>query len=533
MGSREGRFIRVFSKVNCYEEISMKKTVMTCMVVIALLAVAGSAGAITCTVDQRPAATLLVPYFEASVGADGTLIGTGPNARDTLVTICNASSAPMIAHVNVFSERTELVLDFNIALTGFDCQSMSMAGIVTGNLPRTGFVAGTPPALRDACQRNFGAGATQSKVYPNPNGFIRVNPSSPATTLDNSLATTLYPQPAWPIGSQFAFEVLDSLDDTPDSRLCDPTPDGSVGGNGVNGVISGLIHGYVTIDHANYCNLSSPDQDVYYANDAIGMENNLFGEVIFTSGTGIPTMGGSTVNIEAATDSTITGTQNSPPFSANRPFENQTDASRARTFYGRYWTPSLEPPGCTNAGLLTSSPWNCAEGDAREPLGLKYAARWFSTTGITSNFNVWRASWDPLQDLLGTPFTDCDDELPVVSLTFFDEDENTVSQGVCPSPCTQPQFNFPLETQRVNIAGFAGATPTSAAGWVSMSFLDSSRVSGSLDQAWVEYDFQGPGAFLSASTPATQLDPSSCNPLGVTGVQVLAPVIPVVVGTGP
>jgi hypothetical protein len=67
-----------------------------------------------------------------------------------------------------------------------------------------------------------------------------------------------------------------------------------------------------------------------------------------------------------------------------------------------------------------------------------------------------------------------------------------------------------------------------------MSFFNSSGPNGGrLDQAWVEYDFQGPGAFLSASTPATQLDPSSCNPLGVTGVATIAPAIPTVVGTGP
>jgi hypothetical protein len=44
----------------------MKKTFLTCMAVVALLAIASSAGAITCTIDQRPAATLLIPYFQAT-----------------------------------------------------------------------------------------------------------------------------------------------------------------------------------------------------------------------------------------------------------------------------------------------------------------------------------------------------------------------------------------------------------------------------------------------------------------------------------
>ena len=128
----------------------MKKTLMTCLAIAALFAVAGSASAITCTIDQHPAATLLVPYFEATFAPDGTPVGTGPDARDTLVTICNASSAPMIAHVNVFNERTELVLDFNIALTGFDCQSMSMAAVLQGNLPATPVTTAHAASANDA-----------------------------------------------------------------------------------------------------------------------------------------------------------------------------------------------------------------------------------------------------------------------------------------------------------------------------------------------------------------------------------------------
>jgi len=350
----------------------MKKTLMTCLAIAALFAIAGSASAITCTIDQRPAATLLVPYFEASFNPDGTPSGTGPNARDTLVTICNASSAPMIAHVNVFNERTELVLDFNIALTGFDCQSMSMARVLQGFLPATPVTTAHVPATADACQRNPNAG-----VYSPPTvtgEYLRIRPVDTATPLDNTLATTLYPQPAWPAGSSFAFGVLDSLDETDDSVAC----------GGVDGEITNPIRGYVVIDHANYCNLSNPNDPNYYLRDAIGMENNLFGEVIFTSGTGIPTMGGSTVNIEA--DPSLAGDVNSSP--------------RIRTFYARYvGADVLCSPG--NCADFSDNPWNQGVGDQREPLGLKYAARWFSTAGVTSNFNVWRSSAGSLTDLLG------------------------------------------------------------------------------------------------------------------------------------
>jgi hypothetical protein len=384
---------------------------------------------------------------------------------------------------------------------------MSMARVLQGFLPATpittSHVPATTPNGGDACQRNSSAG-----VYSPPTvtgEYLRIRPVDTATPLDNTLATTMYPQPAWPAGSSFAFGVLDSLDETDDSVAC----------GGVDGDITNPIRGYVVIDHANYCNLSNPNDANYYLADAIGMENNLFGEVIFTSGSGIPTMGGSTVNIEA--DPSLAGDANSSP--------------RVRTFYARYvGADTLCSPG--NCGLFVTNPWNQGIGDQREPLGLKYAARWFNTGGVSSNFNVWRASAGSLTDLLGN---DCTDVEPVVTLTFFDEDENTVTSGVCPSPCTQPTFNFPLETQRRNISGFAGSIPQFAAGWVSMSFANTSApLGGTLDQAWVEYDFQGPGAFLSASTPATQLDPSNCNPLVVGGqVQTVNPAIPTVVGTGP
>jgi hypothetical protein len=79
--------------------------------------------------------------------------------------------------------------------------------------------------------------------------------------------------------------------------------------------------------------------------------------------------------------------------------------------------------------------------------------------------------------------------------------------------------------------------PTGAvAGWASLEFRNLTGTSPNgtvLDQAWVSYDFIGSAALLAASAPATQLDPSTCNPLGMpigpfpNGVQgPIAPAIP-------
>src|SRR5215470_15602188 len=173
-----------FRRVNRNEEISMKKVFIASLAVAALFAIAGPASAITCTSDQHPAATLLVPYFQVSYDITGNLVSTGIGARDTIVTIANASSAPMIAHVNVFDRYSILQLDFNVALTGFDVQAMRVSDILSGILPDTLNAKGD-----DTCQRNGSA-----NVYPDPDGFLRVRPLSPATTLDNTRATTDYSQ---------------------------------------------------------------------------------------------------------------------------------------------------------------------------------------------------------------------------------------------------------------------------------------------------------------------------------------------------
>ncbi len=139
---------------------------------------------------------------------------------------------------------------------------------------------------------------------------------------------------------------------------------------------------------------------------------------------------------------------------------------------------------------------------------------------MTTNFRVWRSSPAAPASLLAA----CKIEEPTVTLIFFDEDENTTTQGTCPSPCTNPTFNFPYETQQRNVTGFS--RPSGAvAGWVDMSFVNNSEGT-SYDQAWVDYSFEGELALESILVPGTQLDPSSCNPLYILGtVQYIYPSI--------
>jgi hypothetical protein len=156
---------------------------------------------------------------------------------------------------------------------------------------------------------------------------------------------------------------------------------------------------------------------------------------------------------------------------------------------------------------------------------LKFATRYFESAGapavFSSYFRVWRASAGTLKNLTGSSCTAVE---PTVNLSFYDEDENPIQQAgtlPCPSPCSIPPpspLNFPLETQRLRASGFTlpAAFGGSFVGWMSASFVNLGVVGnygGLLDQAWMDYEFQGAGAFVNASLPGTQLDPTTCHPL--------------------
>jgi len=523
----------------------MKKTLTYLLVVVALVALASSAMAVTCTIDQRPAATLLVPYFQVHLNADGS-VDTSSTRTDTLVTIVNASSAATLAHVVVWNRRSVHLLDFNIALTGYDIVGFSMEDVLTGNLPSTpdnGTFVG-----KDVCQRNPKAESYVSNGGPDSDGaFLRFRPSNDITGQDNTQATTQYSSPAF--GSDFASDLADALDYDANDDCDADTPDGTITGSSVPG--NGNLSGYVTIDMANYCNLSDPSNGSYWDLDAAGWENNLFGDYIIVTNSGIPTLGASTVQIEANLSSVITGTfgvilipgpaspTNTTPVSTGGSFTpflagtelqgtdfgNGGTESPVRTFYARYWE-DTDGDNFADHGLINNgdeATYMAAVfpgvtftlGDNREPLGVRYGVRYLNSGGLSSNLRVWRASADDLQDLTGGS-VDCTAKETQILATVFDSDEGTQQINGCPSPCPRTSLNFPYETQRTGVDAI-GALAVN--GWAYLNFLGGeTNVSSSkdLDQAWIDYEMSSGVAFVNASIPGTQLDPSTCHPEGLT-----------------
>src|SRR6187549_255511 len=119
---------RSVSPISCSESHSMKKLALA-LAVIGLLAVGQGAQAVIATVDDVPAATLLLPYFEVDLANE--------NGVNTLFSINNASATAILAHVVLWTDLSVPTFDFNIYLTGYDVQTISIRDIFHGIVPRT------------------------------------------------------------------------------------------------------------------------------------------------------------------------------------------------------------------------------------------------------------------------------------------------------------------------------------------------------------------------------------------------------------
>ncbi|MEA2560390.1 MAG: hypothetical protein QOH06_1894 [Acidobacteriota bacterium] len=95
-----------------------------------LLALAGPAAATIGTIDNVPAATLMLPYFEVDLN--------NTEGVNTLFSINNSAATAVLAKVVVWSDQSVPVLNFNVYLTGYDVQTINMRDILgLGNVPRT------------------------------------------------------------------------------------------------------------------------------------------------------------------------------------------------------------------------------------------------------------------------------------------------------------------------------------------------------------------------------------------------------------
>lgn len=243
---------------------------------------ASPATAVIGTVDDVPAATLLLPYFEVALDDS--------NGVNTVLSINNASAAAVLAHVVLWSDLSVPVLDFNIYLTGYDVAQVSLREVLSGHLPLS---ASTGQDPTDALS---------------PRGLFSQDVNFPD-------CTGQLPTPALP--ANFVDHLRRSL-----TGQSSPVFGGFCAGRAYGDQIA---RGYVTVDTVSRCTLRFPGDAGYFAPAGTGdatIENVLWGDYFFTNPAQNFAQGDTLVHIEA---------------DATHP---ETSLAGQYTFYGRYvsWT---------------------------------------------------------------------------------------------------------------------------------------------------------------------------------------------------
>jgi len=458
------------------------------LTLLCLLALGGQAFAELCTIDAVPAATLLLPYFEVDMSAAP---GTGV---DTLFSINNASAAPTIAHVSVWTDWTQPVVDFDVFLTGYDVQSVSLYNVfVNGNLPVT---------------------ADEQSDQGQDGGRV----ADPTSLCDGSVdSCSPHGNPLWDGSFDGAgipvLGVADCIDIFPffvnplltGTRLADIQA--KLTGSPIGGDCYGADHGddtargYITIDNANACSLIFPNDPGYFSDGVdpgvASNVNQLWGDWFIVDPTNAFAQGDNLVSIEAD--------------------DNFDGGATGYTFYRRYT-------------IFNGS------ADNREPLATTWGTRYlnggvFDQTSLT----VWRdstsadiddggyncgapgvagvgPSWHPLNETQVVAFNETEqwEEL----CTPFGDPGPPVSP---PNPTGGDTVCFPLETQNVGV-GDDPLTPSFNFGWMYLNLnvgIDTvvadydPGANGTLAQSYVITNHSALGLF-SVGLPAVQLS-SACT----------------------
>jgi len=250
-----------------------------CLALLCLLALAGSASAVICTIDEVPAATLLLPYFEVDLG--------NANGQTTLFSVNNASATAILAHVVVWSDLSVPVLDFNIYLTGYDVQTINLRDVLNGALPRTASDGQDP---NDTIS---------------PQGLL-------SQDINFASCTGALPPPAT-LPSTFITHLQLAL-----TGKASPVLGGRCAGRNLG---DNIARGYITVDTVNNCTLRFQGDPGYFGSGGTGdvtNQNVLWGDYFYVNPGQNFADGNTLVHIEA---------------SATDP---QTSTSGQYTFYGRY-----------------------------------------------------------------------------------------------------------------------------------------------------------------------------------------------------
>ncbi len=251
---------------------------------LALVVAGGRAEAAILAVDNVPAATLLLPYFEVDLG--------NPNGVTTLFSINNASATAILVHAVLWTDLGVPSYSFNVYLTGYDIQTVNVRDVLNGNFPQTAS-AGQDPMDKISPKGPF----SQDINFASCNGKL--------------------PPPSLPAG--LVAELQAAHTGGPAATLFG-------GGCGGQAIGDNIARGYITMDTVNSCTPRSPGDVGYFTGD-ITFQNVLWGDYFYVNPGQNVAEGDALVAVEAAPGVGTSGQQPSNP---------ATTTANHYTFYGRY-----------------------------------------------------------------------------------------------------------------------------------------------------------------------------------------------------
>jgi hypothetical protein len=405
----------------------------------------------SCDIALLPAATLLLPYFDVDLDPPSPPY---PPSGPTTFTIVNVSPNDQIARVTLWTDYSYPVISFNIYLTGYDVQSISLFDVIARGIiaPETG--TGTRLTDRGAySQRNRAADVSECTHLPGqlPEAYV--------------------------VRMQSAF-TQGTVPDLGDLQGCDNV--GNVHDNAV---------GYATIDVVRNCSTNNPFAEEYWTED-LAHDNVLIGDFHQLDPWNNFVQGSPLVHIRAIPEG---GT-----LAERRALPRKYDAGFQRTFYARY-QPALSP-----------------KLDGRQPLPAVFAARWIwgGPSGFETFFKIWR---EGKTGRPASCATHDDNVVKVMEVVVFDEAENAFAY-VPVSRVTPIPVDLTLPATSLTSVSDASIYPLvgngSIAGWVYLNLNpDRDRASSN----WVVTSMRAEGRYsvdidaaalgngCSAATPVSEV----------------------------
>lgn len=234
------------------------KTCSACLLTAVLLLAPAGAFAEVCSLDNAPAATLLLPYFEVDLD--------NPNGLTTLFSINNASATAIVTNVVVWTDLGVPTLNFPVYLTGYDVQTLNLRDLFNGTIVQTA-TAGQDPSDTISPKGVF----SQDINFASCRGLLPLPAALPASFVASLRAAHT--------GKSSAV----------------------LGGCAGRDLGDHVARGYVTVDTVNSCTLRTPDFLAgYFGPDGVATDQNvLWGDFFYVDPSNDYADGENLVRIEA------------------------------------------------------------------------------------------------------------------------------------------------------------------------------------------------------------------------------------------